>query len=318
MHAANTAADGNMIKVGLVGTGITRAHASGYKRCQDVEMKAICDIDKARAEQFAADFDVKDVYTDYNEMLKDDEIVAVSVGTPNALHAPVAIAAFEAGKHVICEKPLATNAGEGRAMVEAGKKAGKIFMMGFNNRFRGDTQLLKKCIENGDLGDIYYAKTGWLRRKGIPGMGGWFTTKKMSGGGPLIDLGVHVLDLTLWLMGNPAPAAVTGVARAEIAHQVRSRRQGLFADHVLARLQGSDGQRGMIVVGCADVDDVDVGIPEQVVDVGVQLGDAVLLTPFLKNCFVDVCAGDQLCMLRCFPAGDMYASDTSHTDNSYF
>ena len=228
MHAANTAADGNMIKVGLVGTGITRAHASGYKRCQDVEMKAICDIDKARAEQFAADFDVKDVYTDYNEMLKDDEIVAVSVGTPNALHAPVAIAAFEAGKHVICEKPLATNAEEGRAMVEAGKKAGKIFMMGFNNRFRGDTQLLKKCIENGELGDIYYAKTGWLRRKGIPGMGGWFTTKKMSGGGPLIDLGVHVLDLTLWLMGNPKPVYVVGSSYAKFGPEMAKQQGGTY------------------------------------------------------------------------------------------
>ncbi|NLB56780.1 MAG: Gfo/Idh/MocA family oxidoreductase, partial [Lentisphaerae bacterium] len=150
-----------------------------------------------------------------NELMKCDWIDAVSVCTPNALHAPVAIAAFEAGKHVICEKPLSVSAAEGAMMVEAGKKSGKLFMMGFNNRFRGDTQLLKKFVEKGDLGEIYYAKTGWLRRKGIPGLGGWFTTKSMAGGGPLIDLGVHVLDLTLWLMGNPIPTSVMGTAYAK-------------------------------------------------------------------------------------------------------
>jgi predicted dehydrogenase len=122
----------------------------------------------------------------------------------------VAIAAFEAGKHVICEKPLAMNPDEGAAMVAAAKKAGKLFMTGFNNRFRGDTQVLKKYIVSGALGDIYYAKTGWLRRKGAPGMGSWFTTKAASGGGPLIDLGVHMLDLTLWLMGCPKAVSVTG------------------------------------------------------------------------------------------------------------
>ena len=203
-----------MIKVGIVGTGIGRFHANGYKKCPDVEIKAFCDIDPDRAKCAAEEYGAPGVYTDYNEMLKDPEIDAVSVCTPNSLHAPLAIASFEAGKHVLCEKPIATNAQEARAMVEAGRKSGKIFMMAFNNRFRGDTQLLKKCIENGDLGDIYYAKTGWIRRKGIPGMGGWFTTKAMSGGGPLIDLGVHVLDLTLWLMGNPKPVYVMGSSYA--------------------------------------------------------------------------------------------------------
>lgn len=200
-----------MIKVGLIGTGIGRLHASSYKKCPDVEIKAICDIDLDRANSAAEEFGAKDVYADYKEMLKDDEIVAVTVATPNYLHAPMAIAAFEAGKHVFCEKPISTNAADARAMVEAGRKSGKIFQMGFNNRFRGDTQLLKQCIVDGDLGDIYYAKTGWLRRRGIPGgTKSWFVTKSMSGGGPLIDLGVHMLDLTLWLMGSPKPKYVLG------------------------------------------------------------------------------------------------------------
>ncbi|HPP75780.1 MAG TPA: Gfo/Idh/MocA family oxidoreductase, partial [Armatimonadota bacterium] len=111
---------------------------------------------------------------------------------------------------VLCEKPLAMNAVEGARMVEAGKKSGKLFMMGFNNRFRGDSQLLKEFIQNGDLGEIYYAKTGWVRRSCCKFLSGWFTNKKLAGGGPLIDLGVHVLDLALWLMGNPKPVYVMG------------------------------------------------------------------------------------------------------------
>ena len=156
------------------------------------------------------------------------DIDGISVCTPNSVHAPVAIAASEAGKHVLCEKPMSINAANCRAMVAAAKKANKILMMGFNNRFRGDTQLLKKCIENGDLGDIYYAKTGWLRRIGIPGLGGWFTTKETAGGGPLIDLGVHVLDLTLWLMGNPKPVYVLGSSYAKFGPQMAKEQGGTY------------------------------------------------------------------------------------------
>ena len=217
-----------MIRVGIVGTGIGSYHARGYKKCPEVEIKTICDIDVDRAKKCAEEYGAKNTCTDYNEMLKDAEIDAVSVCTPNSLHAPIAIAAFEAGKHVICEKPIATNAKEARAMVAAGKKSGKIFMMAFNNRFRGDTQVLKKCIEAGDLGDIYYAKTGWLRRTGIPRIGTWFTQMKMAGGGPLIDLGVHVLDLTLWLMGNPKPAYVLGSTYMKFGPELAKQQGGVY------------------------------------------------------------------------------------------
>lgn len=217
-----------MIRVGIVGVGIGWHHANGYKKCPDVEIRTLCDINRERAQRCATEFGVKNICTDYKEMLADPKIDAVSVCTPNALHAPVAIAAFEAGKHVICEKPIATRADEARAMVKAAEKSGKIFMMGFNNRFRGDTQLLKKCIDHGDLGDIYYAKTGWLRRRGIPGMGGWFTTRAMSGGGPLIDLGVHVLDLTLWLMGNPKPVYVMGSSYAKFGPDMAKANGGTY------------------------------------------------------------------------------------------
>ncbi len=203
------------VRMGVIGVGMGRVFLRGLQNHPNAQVVAICDINEDRAKQIASEYNVPKIYKDYQDLLNDSEINAVGISTPNYLHAPMAIAAFEAGKHVLCEKPMATNAKEGEAMVQAAKKANKIFMMGFNNRFRGDTQLLKKYIENGDLGEIYYAKTGWIRRDGIPGLGGWFTTKSQSGGGPLIDIGVHVLDLTLWLIGNPRPVSVMGCAYAK-------------------------------------------------------------------------------------------------------
>lgn len=203
------------VKVGIVGAGIGKVHARGLRSCQEGEPYAICDLNEERAKQVAAEFDIPHVFTDYNKMFAMDELDAITVATPNALHAPIVEAAFAAGKHVMCEKPLSISAKVGKQMVEAGKESGKIFMMGFNNRFRGDSQLLKKFIENGDLGEIYYAKTGWVRRKCLHWLSGWFSTKELSGGGPLIDLGVHVLDLTLWLMGNPRPVSVMGSTYAK-------------------------------------------------------------------------------------------------------
>jgi predicted dehydrogenase len=205
------------VRVGIVGAGIGRLHGQTFRKCTDAEVAAICDVDEARARAAAEELDVPSVFTDYRRMMAEDGINAIAVCTPNAYHAPVAIAALQSGKHVLCEKPLAMNAVEGAKMVRAAKKAGKVLMIGFNNRFRGDTRLLKKYIEDGELGEIYYAKTGWVRRRGTPGVGGWFTTKALSGGGPLIDLGVHVLDLALWLMGNPKPVSVTGSTYSVLA-----------------------------------------------------------------------------------------------------
>ncbi|MBW3624534.1 MAG: Gfo/Idh/MocA family oxidoreductase [Armatimonadetes bacterium] len=207
--------EGDRVKVAVIGVGIGHAHLNGYSKCKDAEIAAVCDVDEARAHKVASEFGVKEIYTDYHELLRRDDIQGISVCLPNFLHAPIAIDCFNAKKAVLCEKPLATTVAEGERMVQAAKENGCLFMMGFNNRFRGDTQVLKKFIEAGELGDIYYAKTGWLRRAGIPGMGGWFTTKEKSGGGPLIDLGVHVLDMTLYLMGNPKPVSAMGSAYAK-------------------------------------------------------------------------------------------------------
>jgi len=203
------------VGVGVIGVGIGRLHLIGYTESPDAEIVAICDVNEERAKKAAEEFNVPNVFTNYKDMLALDSIDAVSVCTPNYLHAEMTVAALDAGKHVICEKPLTTNLKDGEKMLAAAEKSGKILMTAFNNRFRGDTQVLKKLIEEGELGDIYYGKTGWIRRKGIPGYGGWFTTKSKSGGGPLIDIGVHVLDLALWLMGNPKAATVSGATYAQ-------------------------------------------------------------------------------------------------------
>lgn len=205
--------------VGVIGVGIGQLHLQGYTEHPDSQVVVICDINEERGKKAAAKFGVPNFCTDYREMLAMPGIDAVSVCVPNYLHAEMTIAAFEAGKHVICEKPLAMSPKEGEAMVAASKKADKLFMTAFNNRFRGDTQTLKRFIEKGELGEIYYAKTGWIRRKGIPGMGGWFTNKSKSGGGPLIDIGVHVLDMTLWLMGNPKAVTVSGSSYAKFGYK---------------------------------------------------------------------------------------------------
>jgi predicted dehydrogenase len=151
-------------------------------------------------------------------MLGDLDIDVVDICTPNNYHAPLAIAAMEAGKHVLCEKPLAPTPGAIRDMITARDRSGKMLMTAQHFRFRGTSRAMKAEIETGTLGDVYHARCWMLRRAAAPTRPG-FILKEHSSGGPCIDIGVHILDLTLWLMGNPEPAAVTGVARAELAHQ---------------------------------------------------------------------------------------------------
>lgn len=198
------------VRAAVVGLGMGSGHARGYHKCAGSELVAICDIDTERARRVADEYGVKRIYTDYQTMFTEEKLDAVSVATPNSLHAPVAIAALQAGINVLCEKPLSTSAVEGQKIADAARKSKGLFMMGMNNRFRDDTRILRATIERGELGEIYYARCGWVRRSGIPGAGTWFTRKEMSGGGPLIDLGVHALDLTLYLMGNPRPVSVFG------------------------------------------------------------------------------------------------------------
>ena len=139
----------------------------------------------------------------------------VSIATPTALHAPIATAALDAGLHVLSEKPMAENSEVGRTMVEAARRNDRVLDVSFNHRRRGDVQALKKIIDAGLLGHIYYAKAGWLRREGIPGLGSWFTRVATAGGGPLMDIGVHMLDMALHLLGEPTVTAATAATYAE-------------------------------------------------------------------------------------------------------
>ncbi|RKY03285.1 gfo/Idh/MocA family oxidoreductase [Candidatus Poribacteria bacterium] len=200
------------IKVGVIGVGgiAQGAHIPNYMKIPGVKVYAVCDIIEERAKEVAKRFDVPYYFTDYKKLVEMDELDAVSVCTPNKFHKDPTVAALKAGKHVLCEKPMATSAEEGREMVEAAKKSGKILMIGMNNRFRGESQVLKKLIDEGELGEIYFARAFAIRRRGIPSWG-VFVRKDMSGGGPMYDIGVHILDLTMWLMGFPKPRGVYGV-----------------------------------------------------------------------------------------------------------
>lgn len=200
-------------RVGIIGNGgiCKYAHNEYYLEEDRVEVVALCDIIEERAQELKDNyFPNAKVYTDYKELLKDESIDSVDICTPNYLHSIIAVEAFEAGKHVFCEKPDAIDVSEALRMKEASEKAGKTLMVMRNNRFVDASVYAKNFIDRGAMGEIYCGRCGWQRRRGIPGKGGWFTTKEQSGGGPLIDLGVHLIDLSIWLMGNPTPVAVSG------------------------------------------------------------------------------------------------------------
>ncbi len=202
------------LRIGVIGCGgiANGKHMPCLKALsKDVEMVAFCDIIEERAQKAAADFGVENsfVCTDYHKLLEDKSIDVVHVLTPNRSHAEISIAALEAGKHVMCEKPMAKTAADARLMVEAAKKSGKKLTIGYQHRHKPESTYLKQVIGRGDLGDIYYAKALAMRRRGTPNWG-VFLNEYEQGGGPLIDIGTHSLDLTLYLMDNYKPKMVVG------------------------------------------------------------------------------------------------------------
>ncbi len=199
------------LKVGIIGTGgISHCHMDGYKQLTDrVDVVAVCDIDVDKAKWYAEKYNVPRVYADYNEMMAKEELDCVSVCTWNSAHKGATIAALRGGANVICEKPMAMNAEEAEEMRAVAKETGKVLQIGFVRRFGSDADRMNQLRESGDLGDIYYAKATYLRKDGCPG--GWFGDKAYSGGGPLIDLGVHVIDLSRYIAGCPKPVSAYGV-----------------------------------------------------------------------------------------------------------
>ena len=202
-----------ILKIGIIGCGgiAHGKHMPSLKVLKNVELVAFCDLIEEKATEAAAKYGTPDakVYTDYKELLKDQSIDVVHVCTPNKSHAEISIASLKADKHVMCEKPMARNAADALKMVETAKETGKKLTIGFQHRHKQETTYLKKAIQRGDLGEIYFAKALAVRRRGTPTWG-VFLNEDEQGGGPLVDIATHSLDLTLYLMDNYKPKMVVG------------------------------------------------------------------------------------------------------------
>ena len=196
------------IKIGIIGAGgMLQYHAAGFKAA-GAELLAVCDMNQASASAAADHYKIPHIFSDSQKMLDElSDLDAVSIITPNRTHKPLAIQALNAGRHVFCEKPPALSAVEVAEMKEAAEKSGKTLMFNFNNRARPESYALRDYLESGEVGRINSAQAKWIRRTGIPGFGGWFTSKELSGGGPLIDL-LHMVDLAMFYMDYPQPSCV--------------------------------------------------------------------------------------------------------------
>ena len=202
-----------MVKAGIIGCGgiANGKHLPALKNLPDVSVVAFCDIIKERAEEAAKKFGAEGarVYTDYRELLADPEVETVHVCTPNRSHSFITVDALDAGKHVICEKPMAINSVEAKKMLDAAKRNNRVLTIGYQSRQRDDSLYMKKEAEEGTFGDIYYANAIAIRRRAVPTWG-VFLDEYEQGGGPLIDIGTHALDLTLWCMDNYKPKYCVG------------------------------------------------------------------------------------------------------------
>ncbi len=208
------------MRIGMIGAG---RNAEGHMRAAvqtgAARLVAVADPAEARVNVCAEKYGIEHTYASYEELLERSDIDAVIVSVPNFLHHKASIAALQAGKHVLCEKPMSIRMEWAEEMLEAERSSGKLLQIGMTSRHRPETHWLKAAIEKGDFGRLYYARAQYIRRSGIPRFGGWFTAKELSGGGPMIDIGVHVLDQTWYLLGTPKPLSVFGVVHSELGHR---------------------------------------------------------------------------------------------------
>jgi predicted dehydrogenase len=210
-----------MLKVGVIGVGgIAKTHMPGWAASPLAEVVAGCDIDLPVLQKWGEQHGVqsKRLHERWQDLVADPDIDVIDICVPNYLHAPMAIAALDAGKDVLCEKPLAPRPDEIREMILARDRSKRMLMTAQHFRFRGNSKAMKAELNTGIMGDIYHARSWMLRRYAVPARP-WFKQKEFSGGGPTIDIGVHILDLTLWFLGHPKPISVSGVAPAKLAKQ---------------------------------------------------------------------------------------------------
>lgn len=199
------------INFGVIGAGAIAAGScreiSSHPRAQ---IKAACDPNEQRLHQLQQTFSIPTSYSTSEALLQNADINAVYIAAPNGYHAPIALQALRAGKHVILEKPFALNLAQAKEVTDTAQQQQRIFMVGMNQRFVPGAQAIKTLASSGALGELYHAKACWMRRSGIPRLGTWFGNKELSGGGSLLDIGVHLLDLVLYLLDNFEPVTVSG------------------------------------------------------------------------------------------------------------
>jgi predicted dehydrogenase len=273
------------LRVGVVGLGYAgTTHALAYLGMPETQLVAMAGKERARLEELGRTHSLEFIADDWEDLVARDDLDVISIATPNALHAPIAIAALEAGKHVFCEKPLATTAAEARAMAAAARANDRVLEVAFNHRRRADVQYLRRYIEEVGLGDIYHVRATWKRRSGIPGLTSWFTSKALAGGGALIDLGPHVLDSVLFLLGEPkvtAASAVThgvlgraGYGAMSLQEQMAGGHSGFEVEDLasaLLRLDGGASIQFEISWAGHTADDEDISIELLGVDGGARI-----------------------------------------------
>ncbi len=235
------------LKYGLVGAGYIgeHKHLAGYSGRDDIELSAVCDeFNLERTRDIADKYSIKNVYSDYIDMIQNGNLDLISICTPNYLHMPIIIEALNHGVNVHSEKPLALNSEEVQKIKKVLSQSEAKLVVGMNNRFLNEIQFCRDYIESGSLGEIYHMKCGWRRRRSVPGKGNWFTNRKLSGGGPMIDLGVHMFDTIMYLSDNWAPASIDCSTYA----------------HVIGQETKNDGCYGERGNGVCDVEDFASGM----------------------------------------------------------
>ena len=272
------------LRVGVVGLGYAGStHAESYAAIPGVEVMALAGKEADRLELLGRTYGISRTFTDWEDLVAIDELDVVSVATPNALHHPVTLAALRAGKHVLCEKPLAIDSVQAREMVRAAYEHDRVLEVVFNRRRRADVQWVKQYLDDVGIGRIYHVRASWKRRAGIPGLTSWFTSKSLAGGGALIDLGPHVLDSVLYLLNEPRVVAASAVAHGELGRagygamdrldQMAGAGAFEVEDLASALLRLDDGSSITLEISWAGhvVDDEDVSIELLGVEGGIRL-----------------------------------------------
>lgn len=226
------------VRYGFIGAGaIAHSSASAVQANEHSKVVAAFDPNSSRLQELCKEQEIPNAYDTVEGLLADQQVDAVYVAVPNKFHAPLAQQALKAGKHVLLDKPFALNVAEAEAVIAAAKESGKLFTLGMNQRFREDSQKIRTLVKDGCFGEIYHAKASWIRRSGIPRLGTWFGNKELAGGGALLDIGVHLLDLCLYTIGNFKPIAVSGATYTKFGNRGlgeggwgRSDREGLVFD----------------------------------------------------------------------------------------